>query len=552
MRLAAVIPALRPGSALVNVARELSGAGLALIVVVDDGSGAAWGAVFEECARLPRVTVLRHEANLGKGAALKSGFRRALADAGCAGVITADADGQHLPADILRVAEALRRQPDCLVLGARDFRGQVPWRSRLGNALTRRLFRVLAGQRLSDTQTGLRGIPRALLPHLVEIASSGYEFELDMLIAARQRGCRIVEVPIRTVYEAGNAASHFNPLADSMRIYFVLLRFGALSLATAALDNLVFFASYRATGALGRSQIVARAVAVLFNYGAARRAVFLSRERHRVTLPRYLLLVAASGLASYALIGALRDAFGLPVLAAKATAETALFLVNFLVQRDVVFRRHEPATATDWDRYYRSSPLTARWTRRYTARVLTRALRRFASARVESVAELGGANSCFLEAVVRALRPRVYHVLDTNRYGLELLRRRGGGGASLQLHRANVLEPHLALQADAVFSVGLIEHFDPDQTREAVSAHFRLLKPGGVAVISFPTPTALYRAARWVAEGLGLWRFPDERPLEAAEVRRAIAAHGEVLYETTLWPLVFTQRLMVARKAHGE
>lgn len=544
-----LIPALRPGEPLVNLVRHLSRAGIRRVVIVDDGSGAGSEDVFAGCLRFPGVEVIRHAANLGKGAALKTGIRHILATGPAdAGVVTADADGQHLPEDILRVAAALGEQPDCLVLGARTFRGEAPWRSRVGNALTRRLVRILAGQSLSDTQTGLRGIPRPLLPHLLEIASSGYEFELDMLIAARHQGHRFVEVPIRTVYGPGNAASHFNPLLDSARIYFVLVRFSALSLLTAALDNAVFFLFFGVTGAVGRSQIAARAAAVLFNYGAARRAVFLSRERHRVLLPKYLLLVVVSGLASYALIGLLRGAFAWPVMAAKIAAESILFLANFLVQRDVVFRRREPAAATDWDRYYRTTPFTARWTRRYTRRVLIRVLRRFGGAGGCAIAEIGGANSCFLEGILNALRPRFYHVVDTNEYGLELLRPLARTDARVRLHREDVLRCSLDLRADIVFSVGLIEHFGEDGTRRAIDGHFRLLRPGGVALISFPAPTPLYRAARWVSEGLGLWRFPDERPIDPAEVRPSLAGHGEVLYEKTLWPLVFTQRLMVVRK----
>jgi putative flippase GtrA len=551
MNVAVLIPALRPGPELIAVLRELLAAGLRRLVIVDDGSGGAWKPLFDECVRQYGAEVLRHTSNLGKGAALKTGFRHILAQhPDCAGVVTADADGQHLPDDILRVASQLCAQPETLILGSRTFGGGVPWRSRLGNLVTRRLVRILVGQTLLDTQTGLRGIPRSLLPHLLDIHSSGYEFELDMLIAARHRNLPILEIPIRTVYNDGNAASHFNPLFDSMRIYFVLLRFTAVSLLTAGLDNAVFSLAFGATGAVARSQIASRAAAVLFHYQAARRAVFLSQERHSALLPKYLLLVLASGLASYALIGFLRAALGWPVLVAKITAESILFPANFLLQRDVIFRRRLEPAATDWDRYYRSAPFTAHWTRRYTRRVLARLLRRFAASGAGAVAELGGANSCFLESVMNTLQPAVYHVVDSNGYGLELLRRRTNGDARVRLHQHDILAQPAGFEADVVFSVGLIEHFDQAGTRQAIDAHFRALKPGGIALISFPEPTWLYRAARWVAEALSVWRFPDERPLDPAEVRRALPANAELLHEETLWPLVFTQRFIVVRKAH--
>lgn len=107
---------------------------------------------------------------------------------------------------------------------------------------------------------------------------------------------------------------------------------------------------------------------------------------------------------------------------------------------------------------------------------------------------------------------------------------------------------HLDFRADTVFSVGLIEHFDPQGTRSAVLKHFELLRPGGYAILSFPTPTALYRAARAVTEFFGLWNFPDERPLRRGEVLESVAPLGDVVLEKTLWPLVYTQHLMVIRK----
>ena len=102
--------------------------------------------------------------------------------------------------------------------------------------------------------------------------------------------------------------------------------------------------------------------------------------------------------------------------------------------------------------------------------------------------------------------------------------------------------------ADLVFSVGLIEHFDREGTRRAVDAHFDLLKPGGIAVISFPTPTPLYRLARMAAELAGAWIFHDERPLRLVEVAAAAAPHVRLLSHRILWPIVFTQCLAVWRK----
>jgi SAM-dependent methyltransferase len=257
---------------------------------------------------------------------------------------------------------------------------------------------------------------------------------------------------------------------------------------------------------------------------------------------RYLALVAASGVLSFQLLILLQAGLGLTVLTAKILAESALFLVNFVAQRDFVFVRRTQPSATDWDGYYRATPFTANFTRRYTAAVLVRALRRFGG-EIRRLVEFGGANSCFLGKIEAEIGPREYHVVDTNAYGLSLL-----GSRRVMAHHQDCRAVTLDLEADAVFSVGLIEHFDPAGTRQAIGSHFALLKPGGCAVISFPTPTWLYRVARWLTEAVGAWKFPDERPLDRAEVLSAASQFGQVEFEKILWPIVFTQRLMVFRK----
>lgn len=214
--LLAVIPAYQPDRRLVDLVRKLSES-FDGFIVVDDGSSASSTAVFQEVARLDRVALLTHSVNRGKGAALKTAFREALRrwpDA--CGVVTLDADGQHLAEDVVRVADALRRQPDRMALGVRTFNGRTPFRSRLGNLWTIAEFRLLTGVTVHDTQSGLRGLPTDLLRTLVELPGDRYDFEIRMLVAAARSGKGILEIPIATVYEADNATSHFRPLADTL------------------------------------------------------------------------------------------------------------------------------------------------------------------------------------------------------------------------------------------------------------------------------------------------------------------------------------------------
>ena len=283
---AILIPAYRPGETLATLVADLRRREATPIVIVDDGSGEEFAAVFARAAAYPNVHIVRHYINLGKGAAIKTGLNHAMVlFPSCTGVVTADADGQHLADDILAVGARLEAEPRKLVLGVRSFDESVPLRSKIGNGATRMLMRLVVGQKLADTQTGLRGIPAELVPLLLRLPSSGYEFELDMLIACKHQSCAIVEEPIRTVYIEGNQSSHFRPIADSMRIYFLLFRFGLLSLLTAALDNVVFIGAFAVTGSIARSQIAGRAVAMVFNYLGAHRAVFHSKQKHAACAP---------------------------------------------------------------------------------------------------------------------------------------------------------------------------------------------------------------------------------------------------------------------------
>jgi putative flippase GtrA len=552
MNIPVIIPAYQPSESLLTLIQTLVGLGIERLVIVNDGSRTSCRPIFEELRQIPQVTLAEHAINLGKGAALKTGINAALCSwPEIAGVVTADADSQHSPTDILAVAQHFEREPEALTLGVRGFQGSVPLRSRIGNAVTRWAFRLLVGKPISDTQTGLRGVPLSLLAVLLRTVTYGYEFELDMLIAAKHQGVKIVQVPISTIYMEQNQSSHFNPILDSMRIYWVLFRFTGVSVMTALLDNTIFALLFLSTAGLASSQAGARLIAMLFQYTATRRVVFHSTEKHTSTLPKYLGLVIFSSGLSYLLIRYLSVELHVNTLVAKLLAETALFLGNFAIQRDLVFTKSQSTSSkTDWTQYYTRVPFTARITRKYTSAVLLSSIRRFVGTEPSglTVIELGGANSCFLGPLKKNLRIREYHVIDTNEYGLNLLRARCADDPAVVLHAADATDLPSLPQSDLVFSVGLIEHFGKEDTSRVIQAHFDPLRSGGIAIITYPTPTWLYRVTRRALEIAGLWRFPDERPLRSMEVKEAVGNKGQVLYEKILWPLVLTQQVIVLRK----
>lgn len=226
MKFAILIPAYKPDQRLVQLVEALSNASQAPIVIINDGSPAAHDPIFAGLAAYPTVKLLAHAANQGKGAALRTGFRyieTLPTEITC--IITADADGQHSVKDILAVAAAAEQKPEAMIIGSRQFDKDVPPRSMFGNTVTRWVMRLFFGVRLWDTQTGLRGVPRKLLPELIEIPYDHYELEIVMLLVVKRRSVPLVEIPIETIYIEGNRGSHFKPLRDSARVYWVLFRY---------------------------------------------------------------------------------------------------------------------------------------------------------------------------------------------------------------------------------------------------------------------------------------------------------------------------------------
>ena len=341
-----VIPAFNPDSALERLLESIVPIWHGPIVVVDDGSDTRCAPVFEHAGSLG-CAVLVHGANEGKGAALKTAFEWVLHNTpeSCIGVVTADADGQHTPHDIVAVGNAVTLDPSQLVLGCRNFDApDVPQRSRFGNRCMSKAMKIFFGMTVSDTQTGLRGIPRTLLPSLLHVSGDSYGYETNVLIEAHAQRVGIAEVSIETVYENDNASSHFNPVLDSLRIAAIFLKYAVSSLASSVIDlvafallNAVFVAAGLGPLAIAAATLAARVVSGIANFFINRQLVF-KRGSGSGTGVRYAVLWVACMCASAALVTLLNAAMPfVPPVIIKMVVDTALFFVNYRVQEAWVF-----------------------------------------------------------------------------------------------------------------------------------------------------------------------------------------------------------------------
>jgi putative flippase GtrA len=339
-----LIPAYEPDARLPTLVSRL--VGVAKVLVVDDGSGEDYADVFQESALLGAL-VLTHSQNEGKAAALRTGFRWLRENGTGDTVVCADSDGQHLPADVLAVGTQASERlaegaPDAIVLGARSFVGEVPRRSRFGNGVTSWLVASVTGQRLADTQTGLRAYPASLLPWLLTVRGERFAYELRMLLEASRQGVPIVEVPIKTVYLEHNRSSHFRPVADSWRVLVPVLLFAGSSLIAFGIDTIALLALSAMTGSLAFSIVGARVISGSVNFTLNRRTVFRSTGRLGPQITSYVLLAAGLLAASYLGLWALTG-LGVPLLVAKVATDLTLFGVSFALQRSHVFGHRRAA-----------------------------------------------------------------------------------------------------------------------------------------------------------------------------------------------------------------
>lgn len=218
MKIAAIIPALNAERSIATVVAHTR-RHVEPVIVIDDGSSDATG----ELARAVGATVLRHDVNRGKGAALKTGFAWAL-DASFDAVITLDADGQHLPDEIPMFLEEYAQSRADLIIGGRAhlFRQMVPIR-RMANQFSAWCIAKASGAPIADSQSGFR-LYSARLLRAIHLRTDGFDMESEIIVRAGRRGFRIVTIPIDLGFVNGIATSHYKPLKDTLRIAWTVVR----------------------------------------------------------------------------------------------------------------------------------------------------------------------------------------------------------------------------------------------------------------------------------------------------------------------------------------
>lgn len=339
-----LIPSLNPDEKLLQVIQGCREQGFTRIVLVDDGSGEACQEPFSR-AEAQGCVVLRHPANRGKGAALRTGISaiaERFPDAPC--IVTADGDGQHSPEDILAVAQEAAKGGQRLVLGSRNLTGpDTPRRSRFGNGFSALFFRLVTGVKCNDTQTGLRGLPRELWDFALSIEGDRYEYEMNLLMTAADKKFELVMLPIRTIYFDDNRKSHFRTIRDSYLVYKRPIRFALASLSSSAVDlvlftlliHLVFDRSV--AGQAMAATVIARCLSGIYNFVINKKWSFSAKGSAMKQGVRYFILWLAIMVVSGGVVDLLR-LLPVDITLLKLIVDCLLFFVSYVAQRVWVFK----------------------------------------------------------------------------------------------------------------------------------------------------------------------------------------------------------------------
>ena len=348
-----VIPSYEPDERLIALLNDLDAKEMGPVIIVNDGSSEEYDPIFREVESIITKRggkYISYRPNRGKGRALKTAFSyisENMPDA--LGCVTADSDGQHTPECINNIIENLKAKPDNLILGVRQFeKKDIPWKSWFGNTLTIKVFSYVAGMKVNDTQSGLRGIPFRFMKELIDCKGERFEYEMQMLLECAGR-YDLTEVPIQTIYESKeNHQTHFKPIRDSFRIYKILgkkfLKFIFSSLSSFVVDIILFYLfvllfkeAYPALY-VTIATVSSRVISAVYNYLINYKFVFKSKASRSTSLTKYALLAIIQMSLSAGIVSLI--VFLIPncwETLVKAIVDTILFLISYSVQQRFVF-----------------------------------------------------------------------------------------------------------------------------------------------------------------------------------------------------------------------
>ncbi|MBR1654508.1 MAG: bifunctional glycosyltransferase family 2/GtrA family protein [Clostridia bacterium] len=343
-----IVPAYNPDEKLFLEFLDKATQKFSNIIVINDGSDEEHIKTFQKISEQhSQIKFMKHNVNLGKGRALKTAFNFYLNEyPDCIGIVQADCDGQHDINDVVQCAETLRDNKECLILGVRDFSSEdIPRKSKYGNNITKLVFRLFIGIKISDTQTGLRAVGNDLLRQFMSTKGERYEYETNILIECKEKNIEIKEVPIKTIYIDKNQTSKFNPIKDSLMIYKLFGKYIFSSLSAFVIDIILFSVFIKIFTNINfddktkilLATILARIISSLYNFKINAKIVF--KNMTKSSYIKYATLVLIQMFVSAFGVTYISRLIGIDLTWIKVVVDMVIFMVNFVVQREVVFKK---------------------------------------------------------------------------------------------------------------------------------------------------------------------------------------------------------------------
>ena len=336
---AILIPSLNPRENIISIVNELKEVKFNNIFIIDDGSKKETKKNFDIVKEKYNVKIIIHKENKGKGASLKDGIKYIKNNTKLKGIVTMDSDGQHLIKDVEKVVNEMNE--DDIIFGVRDFdKKKVPFRNKFGNKFSSWYLNIVSGKKISDTQTGLRGIPRKYFDISIKTDGNRYDYEMNVLMKwCKDKTCNIISVPIETIYDEENV-SYFNPILDSIRIYRDFFKNIVSSIICSILDIVLFWLILDVFNLCNVfwSNMISRIVSGFFDFFINKFWVFKNKDskESREEFTKYFILFIVQMFMNSIAVDLLSRIFTYVILI-KIIINTIIYLINYFIKKRFVF-----------------------------------------------------------------------------------------------------------------------------------------------------------------------------------------------------------------------
>lgn len=344
-----VIPCFNPTDKLIKLIKEIQEKGFSNIILINDGSSSTLQNYFNE-AKNNNCVVLNHSQNFGKGQSLKTGIKYIIDNYNSEkiqGILTVDSDYQYSCDDVLTIAETMIQNPNSFIMGLRNFSNtKLPLKTKIRHKLSQAFFKLSTGKKCSDTQCGLRGIPKQLFNLAIEESGKRYDYEMNFLMDAVLI-TETIYVPIESKIISKDKISYYHAFSDTIRVFARFLTFIGSSMFAYVLDFSLFsilgtiiFPKFISNEDLiiWISTAAGKAAAGVINFTINKKYSFKTKNKSISEFLKYVVVFFIKFGGSAELVTLLKF-IPIPLPLLKCIIDTLIFFISYRLQKVWVFKK---------------------------------------------------------------------------------------------------------------------------------------------------------------------------------------------------------------------